>query len=81
MAPTATAAFLTTWPVNFYESSVDERTAAGLLDVDFSTMSHTTTRAILVAAKGDAVYAAKLELDVVRRKLPGNAERTQCRYV
>jgi hypothetical protein len=53
--------------VNFYESSVDERTAAGLLDVDFSTMSHTATRAIRVAAKEDTVYAAKLALEVVRR--------------
>jgi hypothetical protein len=67
VGPTLVAAFVTTKPVNFYESSVDERTAAGLLDVDFSTMSHTATRAIRVAAREDAVYAAMLELDVVGR--------------
>ena len=67
VGPTLVAAFVTTKPVNFYESSVDERTAAGLLDVDFSTMSHSATRAIRVAAKENAVYAAKLELYVVGR--------------
>lgn len=65
--PTLVAAFVTQEPVNFYASSTDERNADGTLNVDFSTMSHTATRAIRVAARKEkaAVYGALVELDVV----------------
>ena len=65
--PTLVAAFLTTKPVNFYESSVDERTAEGTLDVDFSSMSHTATRAIKVAAREDKAFASMVKIDVTQQ--------------
>lgn len=65
--PTLVAAFLTTKPVNFYESSVGERTVEGILDVDFSSVSHTATRAIRVAAREDEAFASMVKIDVKQR--------------
>ena len=66
VGPTLVVAFVTSDPINFYESSTDERNVDGTINVDFTRMSHSATRAIRVAPKRKEMYAAKLELDVTR---------------
>jgi hypothetical protein len=63
---TLVVAFVTKDPVNFYESSLDERDADGSINVELATMSHTATRAINVAPRKKEMYAAKIDVDVQR---------------
>lgn len=63
--PTLVAAFVTKDPINFYEQTLDGRDENGNIDVAFTTLSHTATRAIRVAPRKREMYAMTLELSVV----------------
>ena len=64
--PTLVVGFVTQDPINFYEQTLDDRTSDGTIDADLATMSHMATRAIRVSARKKKMYAAKIEVDVVR---------------
>jgi hypothetical protein len=66
LGPTLVVGFVTSDPVNFYENSLDERDKDGNINVVFTSMSHTATRAIRVAPRKKEMYAARLEIDVVK---------------
>jgi hypothetical protein len=66
LGPTLVVGFVTSDPVNFYENSLDERDRDGNINVDFTSMSHTATRAIRVAPRKKEMYAAQLEINVVK---------------
>lgn len=65
LGTTLVVGFVTRDPLNFYQESLDERDANGHINVDFTTMSHTATRAIRVAPRKKETYAAQLEITVV----------------
>lgn len=65
LGATLVVGFVTRDPVNFYENSLDERDIDGKINVDFTSMSHSATRAIRVAPKKKEMYAALLEITVV----------------
>jgi hypothetical protein len=44
---------------------VDDRDEAGHIKVDFASLSHTATRAIVVAPRKKEIYATQLDLQVV----------------
>jgi hypothetical protein len=66
LGPTLVVGFVTSDPINFYENSLDERGRDGNINVDFTSMSHTATRAIRVAPRKKEMYAAQLEISVVK---------------
>ena len=66
LGPTLVVGFLTSDPINFYENSLDERDRNGNINVDFTSMSHSATRAIQVAPARKEMYAARLEITVVK---------------
>jgi hypothetical protein len=63
--PTLVAAFVTQDPINFYTQTLDERDQNGNVNVTFTTLSHTATRAIRVAPRKATMHAVMLELSVV----------------
>lgn len=63
--PTLVVAFLSSDPINFYQETLDDRDESGHITADFSSLSHTATRAIRVAPKKNDTYAAQMELDIV----------------
>ena len=65
LGTTLVVAFVSRDPVNFYESSLDERDENGNINVDFTSLSHSATRAIRVAPRKKETYAALLEIAVV----------------
>jgi hypothetical protein len=65
VGPTLVAAFVTQDPINFYTQTLDERDKNGNVNVTFTTLSHTATRAIRVAPRKATMHAAMLELSVV----------------
>ena len=52
--------------INFYEQNLDQRDADGTINVDFSKVSTTATRAFAVVARDDGKYASHVEVSVVR---------------
>lgn len=66
--PTLVVGFVTKDPINFYEHSLDDRNSDGTIDVDLATMSHGATRAIRVSSRKKEMYAAKIEVDVTRKR-------------
>jgi hypothetical protein len=66
LGATLVVGFVTSDPVNFYQKSLDERDENGNINVDFTTMSHAATRAIKVAPRKKGMFAAQLEITVVR---------------
>lgn len=65
VGPTLVAAFVTRDPINFYEQTLDDRDENGNVNVTFTTLSHTATRAIRVAPRKEDMYAVAIELSVV----------------
>ena len=65
VGPTLVAAFVTKDPINFYEQTLDDRDANGNVNVTFTTLSHTATRAIRVAPRKEEMYAVVYEISVV----------------
>jgi hypothetical protein len=65
--PTLVAAFVTKDPINFYEQTLDDRDENGNVNVGFTTLSHTATRAIRVAPRKAEMYATALELLVIAK--------------
>lgn len=65
LGPTLVVGFVTNDPVNFYESSLDQRDKDGNINVVFTSMSRVATRAIRVAPRKKEMYAAQLEITVV----------------
>ncbi len=65
VGPTFVAAFVTVDPINFYEQTLDDRDANGNVNVSFTTLSHTATKAIRVAARKADMYAVMHEISVV----------------
>ena len=66
LGATLVVGFVTSDPVNFYENSLDQRDENGRINVDFTNMSRVATRAIRVAPRKKDMYAARLEITVVR---------------
>jgi hypothetical protein len=64
VGPTLVAAFVTKDPINFYNQTLDDRDAEGNVNVTFTTMSHSATRAIRVAPRKADMYAVALEVEV-----------------
>jgi hypothetical protein len=64
---TLVAAFVTQDPINFYSQTLDERDENGNVNVTFTTLSKTATRAIRVAPRKAEMYAVMLELAVVAK--------------
>jgi hypothetical protein len=67
LGPTLVAAFVTKDPINFYEQTLDDRDENGNVNVTFTTLSHTATRAIRVAPRKEDMYAVAIELAVVAK--------------
>ncbi|MEE8306812.1 MAG: DUF4384 domain-containing protein, partial [Gammaproteobacteria bacterium] len=67
LGPTLVAAFVTQDPINFHEQAIEGRDADGKVNVAFTTLSATATRAIRIAPKRKQMYAAALELSVVAK--------------
>ena len=65
VGPTFVAAFVTKDRINFYEQTLDDRDANGNVNVSFTTLSHTATRAIRVAPRKADMYAVMQEISVV----------------
>ena len=65
LGPTLVVAFLTSDPINFYQDTVEDRDADGHIKLDFVSLSHNATRAIVVAPRKSQIYAAQLDLQVV----------------
>ena len=65
LGPTLVAAFVTQDRINFYEQTLEGRDSNGNVNVAFTTLSPTATRAIRFAPKRKQMHAAKLELNVV----------------
>ncbi len=63
--PTLVAAFVTKDPINFYDQTLDDRDSNGNVNVTFTTLSQTATRAIRVAPRKAEMYAAMLDISVV----------------
>lgn len=68
VGPTLVAAFVTKDPINFYSQTLDERDENGNVNVTFTTLSHTATRAIRVAPRKAEMYAVMRELSVVTKE-------------
>ncbi|MBT8079705.1 MAG: caspase family protein [Gammaproteobacteria bacterium] len=66
LGPTLLVGFVTRERINFYEQNLDQRDADGTINVDFSKVSATATRAFKVAPKDDGKYASHIEVSVVR---------------
>jgi hypothetical protein len=67
LGPTLVAAFVTQDPINFHEQAIEGRDADGKVNVAFTTLSATATRAIRIAPKRKQMYAAAVELSVVAK--------------
>ena len=67
LGPTLVAAFVTQDPINFYTQTLDDRDEQGNVNVTFTTLSHSATRAIRVAPRRAEMYAEMLELSVVAK--------------
>lgn len=67
LGPTLVAAFVTQDPINFYTQTLDDRDEHGNVNVTFTTLSHTATRAIRVAPRKTEMYAEMLELSVIAK--------------
>ena len=65
--PTLIAAFVTRDPINFYTQTLDGRDENGNVNVEFTTLSHTATRAIRVAPRRESMYAVSSEVSVVSK--------------
>ncbi len=65
LGPTLVAAFVTQDRINFHEQTIEGRDANGNVNVAFTTLSPTATRAIRIAPKRKQMHAAKLELNVI----------------
>jgi hypothetical protein len=65
--PTLVAAFVTKDPINFYTQTLDDRDSNGNINVTFTTLSHTATRAIRVAPRKAEMFAETLELSVISK--------------
>ncbi len=68
VGPTLVAAFVTRDRINFYEQTLDNRDANGNVNVAFTTLSHSATRAIRVAARKAEMFAVMHEISVVAKK-------------
>jgi hypothetical protein len=68
VGPTLVAAFVTQDPINFYTETLDERDKNGNVNVTFTTLSRTATRAISVAPRKATMHAVMLELSVVAKE-------------
>ena len=64
LGPTLVVAFLSAEPINFYKETLDDRDENGNINADFSTLSHTATRAIRIAPRRSETYGAQLELQI-----------------
>jgi hypothetical protein len=62
--PTLVVAFLSAEPINFYKETLDERDEKGNINADFSSLSHSATRAIRIAPRKSETYSAQLELQI-----------------
>ncbi len=67
LGPTLVAAFVTQDPINFYTQTLDDRDEHGNVNVTFTTLSHTATRAIRIAPRKTEMYAEMLELSVIAK--------------
>jgi hypothetical protein len=67
LGPTLVAAFVTQDPINFYTQTLDDRDEHGNVNVTFTTLSHTATRAIRVAPRKTEMFAEMLELSVIAK--------------
>jgi len=65
LGPNLVVAFLTSDPINFYQDTVEDRDADGHIKLDFVSLSHNATRAIVVAPRKSQIYAAQLDLQIV----------------
>jgi hypothetical protein len=65
IGPTLVVAFLSSDSINFYQDTVDDRDEAGHIKVDFASLSHAATRAIVVAPRKKDMYATRLDLQIV----------------
>jgi len=65
--PTLVAAFVTKDPINFRTQTLDDRDSNGNVNVTFTTLSHTATRAIRVAPRKAEMYAVSMELSVIAK--------------
>jgi hypothetical protein len=65
IGPTLVVAFLSSDAINFYQDTVDDRDESGHINVEFPSLSHTATRAIVVAPRKKDIYAAQLELQII----------------
>jgi metacaspase-1 len=66
--PTLVVAFLSTDPINFYKQTLEDRDENGNITADFSTLSHTATRAIRVAPKKNEMHSAQIDLQIVEAR-------------
>lgn len=64
LGPTLVVAFLSSEPINFYKETLDNRDENGNINADFSSLSHTATRAIRIAPRKSESYGAQLELQI-----------------
>lgn len=64
IGPTLVVAFISAEPINFYQETLDNRDAQGNINADFSSLSHTATRAIRIAPRKNETYGAQLELQI-----------------
>jgi hypothetical protein len=72
LGPTLVAAFVTQDPINFYTQTLDDRDEHGNVNVTFTTLSHTATRAIRVAPRKTEMFAEMLELSVIQAQPTGD---------
>jgi metacaspase-1 len=68
LGPTLVVAFISADPINFYQETLDNRDEKGNINADFSSLSHTATRAIRVTPRKNETYGAKLELQITAAK-------------
>ena len=66
LGPTLIVGFVTRERINFYEQNLDQRDEDGTINVDFSKVSTTATRAFKVVGRDEGKFATKLEVSVVR---------------
>jgi hypothetical protein len=64
IGPTLVVAFISAEPINFYQETLDNRDEKGKINADFSSLSHTATRAIRIAPRKNETYGAQLELQI-----------------
>ncbi len=67
---TLVVAFVSSDPINFFEETIDDRDEKGNITVNFTTLSHTATRAIQIAPRKKETYAGQVETEVVAAAKP-----------